>query len=677
MPSTAGSNQFATGLGNNGVLAYAQPAFSNISGTIASGQVSGSYTGITGTGTLTAGATGAGFTVALTTSTVTGNLPCANTPALAGDVTSSAGSCTTVVGNLPTATTMAGYLLATEIAAPTTPAASKVKIWTDSTDARLHDINPAGTIGTTAVANAGTTHQFFTAMSAAGVFSLAQPAFTDISGTIATGQVSGSYTGITAVGTIATGTWQGTNVDLAHGGTNASLTASNGGIFYSTGSAAAILAGTVTAGQCLLSGSNAAPTWGSCSGGGAAVSSVTAGDTSLTISPTTGAVVAQINLANADTWTGQHTWNVATTVASASGANLDDINIQAATSTLTGTTTVTKFNKVSFYRPTFTDASAVTVTDAATVYIDNAPLAAGSVTLTHTWALRVGTGATQLQATTLSGALTYGGVTLSNAVTGTGNMVLATAPSVSSLTVTTAFTATGLVTNADLANSSLTIGSTSVSLGATVTSFSGVTLSSPTFSGTVAGAGTIPLTILATQAADTALVNATGGAASPTAVSIGSCSAAGNALTYNTSTHAFGCNTISSAGLTSKTGSLSRDPSASSGSVSYTGVGFVPTSCRFDFSASDGSTAVTIATGYTDSSKAGRAYSAAVNTTTPSASNKVGAFAIIISGPGDNQAANNSTATLSSYDSDGFTLAWTKNNSPLAGAQTVNYECFK
>ncbi len=48
---------------------------------------------------------------------------------------------------------------------------------------------------------------------------------------------------------------------LANGGTNANLTASNGGIFYSTATAAAILAGTSTAGQILRSGATAAPTW--------------------------------------------------------------------------------------------------------------------------------------------------------------------------------------------------------------------------------------------------------------------------------------------------------------------------------------------------------------------------------------------------------------------------------
>jgi hypothetical protein len=48
---------------------------------------------------------------------------------------------------------------------------------------------------------------------------------------------------------------------LADGGTAAALTASNGGIFYSTSSAGAILAGTATANQILLSGSSTSPAW--------------------------------------------------------------------------------------------------------------------------------------------------------------------------------------------------------------------------------------------------------------------------------------------------------------------------------------------------------------------------------------------------------------------------------
>lgn len=50
-------------------------------------------------------------------------------------------------------------------------------------------------------------------------------------------------------------------LSLSKGGTNAALTASNGGIWYSTATAAAILAGTATAGQLLQSGASAAPSW--------------------------------------------------------------------------------------------------------------------------------------------------------------------------------------------------------------------------------------------------------------------------------------------------------------------------------------------------------------------------------------------------------------------------------
>ena len=48
---------------------------------------------------------------------------------------------------------------------------------------------------------------------------------------------------------------------LANGGTNANLTASNGGVFYSTATAGAILSGTATANQVLLSGSSTTPAW--------------------------------------------------------------------------------------------------------------------------------------------------------------------------------------------------------------------------------------------------------------------------------------------------------------------------------------------------------------------------------------------------------------------------------
>lgn len=52
-----------------------------------------------------------------------------------------------------------------------------------------------------------------------------------------------------------------TPLDLPRGGTSASLTASNGGIVYSSASAMAILSGTVTANQVVLSGSSSAPSF--------------------------------------------------------------------------------------------------------------------------------------------------------------------------------------------------------------------------------------------------------------------------------------------------------------------------------------------------------------------------------------------------------------------------------
>jgi hypothetical protein len=76
--------------------------------------------------------------------------------------------------------------------------------------------------------------------------------------------IDANYAGqssITSVGTIASGVWAGTSVSLSHGGTSAALTASNGGIFYSTASAAAILSGTATARKALLSGASTTPIW--------------------------------------------------------------------------------------------------------------------------------------------------------------------------------------------------------------------------------------------------------------------------------------------------------------------------------------------------------------------------------------------------------------------------------
>jgi hypothetical protein len=72
--------------------------------------------------------------------------------------------------------------------------------------------------------------------------------------------ISGGTTGLTTSASSATLNLTGT-LKLANGGTNASLTASNGGIFYSTSTAGAILSGTATANQVLMSGSSTTPAW--------------------------------------------------------------------------------------------------------------------------------------------------------------------------------------------------------------------------------------------------------------------------------------------------------------------------------------------------------------------------------------------------------------------------------
>jgi hypothetical protein len=108
----------------------------------------------------------------------------------------------------------------------------------------------SGTLGGTGINNGASTITIGGSVTFSGAF-----AFT------------GTLTGITSVtfptsGTLATTAQLPTfPITLAQGGTNANLTASNGGIFYSTATAGAILAGTATARQMLQSGATGAPAW--------------------------------------------------------------------------------------------------------------------------------------------------------------------------------------------------------------------------------------------------------------------------------------------------------------------------------------------------------------------------------------------------------------------------------
>lgn len=143
------------------------------------------------TGDVTSSVGSAATTLAAGSASVlnSGTLPAGRLPALTGDVTSSTGSATTTLANIPSATPAAGSIVATNIAAPSSPASGKVTIFSDSTDLRFHDKNASGVIGTTVVADTGASNQFLTAISAAGAISKAQPSFSNLSGSATTAQL--------------------------------------------------------------------------------------------------------------------------------------------------------------------------------------------------------------------------------------------------------------------------------------------------------------------------------------------------------------------------------------------------------------------------------------------------------------------------------------------------------
>ena len=117
--------------------------------------------------------------------------------------------------------------------------------------------------------------------------------------------------------------------------------------------------------------------------------------------------------------------------------------------------------------------------------------------------------------------------------------------------------------------------------------------------------------------------------------------------------------------LKSKVITATRDYSSASGDVAYTGVGFVPTTIRTIYS-KNGAT-VGDGNGFSDSAKTNSALNNRQNNGTSNIANDSIIYSDIVSG-------GYQKALVKSYDSDGFTLTWTKLGSPT-GTMNIAFLC--
>jgi hypothetical protein len=121
------------------------------------------------------------------------------------------------------------------------------------------------------VSNAG-----FNVANAASIYAIAANAYLTntfssaaniSSGTLPSGRLTGSYTGITGVGTITTGTWNGSTVNVGYGGTGIVSATLNGVVFGGGGNAAFQVTAAGTEGQVLTASATGVPQFQMLSGG--------------------------------------------------------------------------------------------------------------------------------------------------------------------------------------------------------------------------------------------------------------------------------------------------------------------------------------------------------------------------------------------------------------------------
>jgi hypothetical protein len=327
----------------------------------------------------------------------------------------------------------------------------------------------------------------------------------------------GALTGNASTASTATSATSATTASNLAGG-------ANGSIPYQTGSGATLMLGVGSIGYVLTVSGGGVPSWAAPSGGGGAVSSITGTANQITASASTGAItlslpstITGLTSVTSTTFVGALTGNASTasTANNLASGTTGSIPYQVSSGNTSllpiGSTgqvlTVSGGNPVWSSLPTTVSS----ITGTANQITASASTGAISLSLPATI-----TGLTSVTSTTFVGALTgnastatyvNGGTTgallYQSAANTTGflsigssNQVLVVSSGNPSWTSTPTLTGTNFtgIPNSALTNSSITIGSTSISLGGSSSTLAGLTtVTATTFVGTLTGGASLDL----------------------------------------------------------------------------------------------------------------------------------------------------------------------------------------
>lgn len=322
----------------------------------------------------------------------------------------------------------------------------------------LQSLAGVGTSGQILVSNgAGQLPTWQTSTSAIG------QALTRVDDTNVTLTLGGAPTTALLSATSLTLGWAG-QLALARGGTNASLTASDGGIVYSTASAMAVLSGTATAGQILRSGSSAAPSWSAStypatSAGGTILASLTANTITATSTPTlgiAGTTIGTLAFAGNTSGTVTLTPQAAAGTPSLTFPNASGTFAVSATAPITLNTTTGDIG-ITSAALTKVDDTNVTLTLGGTP--GSALLAATSLTLGWTGQLALTRGGTNASLTASNGGIVYSTASAMAILSGTvtANQVLLSGSSAAPAWSTATYPATTTINQLLYSSSANTI----------------------------------------------------------------------------------------------------------------------------------------------------------------------------------------------------------------------------